>query len=67
MAINLDYDSSRLNNREKMLICNYKGVLTEVNQRAFAELLGIDYDDILWLTTTSLVKIREKLKKEIRK
>jgi len=65
MAIILDYDSSRLNNRERMLICNYKGVLTEVSQRAFAKLLGIDYDDVLWhLSITALVKVREKLKKE---
>jgi len=67
MAIILDYDSSRLNNREKMLICNYKGVFYKAIEDAFAKLLGIPEGDIFCLSTAAAIKIRERLKKEIRK
>ena len=67
MAIILDYDSSRLNNRERMLICNYVGVFDKASQMAFAKLMGVENEDILYLSIAAAIKIREKLKKEVRK
>ena len=63
----LKYDPSRLNNREKMLICNYKGVLTRESQAAFAKLFGTDEMGSLHLSVAVMIKAREKLKEEVRK
>lgn len=62
------YDSSKLNSRERMLICNHEGVFTDIVEKAFAKLLGVTPSDIRWLVPPSVIfKARGKLRKEIKR
>lgn len=64
----IDYKSSRLNNREKMLVCNHKGVFVAASEEAFARLLGVTPGDIRWsVSPADIIKARNKLRKEMRK
>lgn len=64
----IKYRPKLLNSREKMLICNFKGVFTHASENAFARLLGVTPSDIRWsVSPATITKARNKLRKETRK
>jgi len=60
----LGFRPSKLSNRDRMLILNFKGVSDKHNNVAFCRLLGREEDDYLFdLSTADLIRLREKLRR----
>lgn len=60
----LGFRPSKLSNRDRMLILNFKGVSDKRNNVAFCRLVGREEEDyLLDLSTADLIKLREKLRK----